>query len=162
MADFRLTDEGEVELRQLGEDTSADLWDHCFAALRDVLSDQSLYDESGEFTKSGRRRLREAVENERKRHAENQPADEPSTELGRQYVIWTWPREHEGNYDFAMDEHDDAESRQRESFYAQQRRTGCPRRWPKPHPERSCPMISTAGKPRRWHVLDASCGSAAN
>ncbi|MBI4903519.1 MAG: ABC-F family ATP-binding cassette domain-containing protein [Acidobacteria bacterium] len=29
---------------------------------------------------------------------------------------------HEGNYDFAMDEHDDAESRQRESFDTQQRR----------------------------------------
>jgi hypothetical protein len=84
MADFRLSDEGEIELTQLSEQTGEVIWDICYPALRDLLASDAVTDMEGEFPPDGKKSVRKAVEYERTRLWENQPVDEPATERGRQ------------------------------------------------------------------------------
>jgi hypothetical protein len=84
MADFRLNDEGEIELTQLSEATGEVVWGTCYPALRDLLASDAVTDMAGELKPGGKKRVRKAVEYERTRLWENQPVDEPATERGRQ------------------------------------------------------------------------------
>jgi hypothetical protein len=78
-----VTDEGEIVLNEFSEETSDAIWDLCYAPLRDVLHSEGVTDLSGNFKPGGRERVLQAVEHERSRLWENQPNDEPATELGK-------------------------------------------------------------------------------
>ena len=83
MADFRLTDEGEMVLNEFSEETSDVIWDLCYPRLRDVLRSDDVTDLGGNFKPGGRDRVLQAVKHERTRLWESQPKDEPATELGK-------------------------------------------------------------------------------
>lgn len=83
MADFKLTDEGEIILNQFGEATREEIWDTCYPTLRDSLSSSEVIDDGGNIKPGATEVVRRAVEHERKRLWENQPEDEPKTELGK-------------------------------------------------------------------------------
>ncbi len=83
MADFRLSDEGEIELTQFGNEAHEAIWDACYPALRDLLGSDEVIDIEGSAKLGGSERVRKAVEHERTRLWEGQPLDEPATELGR-------------------------------------------------------------------------------
>ena len=84
MADFRLSEEGEIELTQLSEATGEIVWGTCYPALRDLLASDAVTDMAGELKPGGKERVRTAVEYERTRLWEDQPVGEPATERGRQ------------------------------------------------------------------------------
>ena len=63
---FHLTDDGELELENFGEETEAAIWKFCYPLLEEATSEQR----------------REAVLQERRRVVAI-PVDEPETELGR-------------------------------------------------------------------------------
>lgn len=82
-ADFRLTDEGEIELTEFGEETSDLIWETCYPDLRDLIHDDAVTDMAGGFRPEGRERVLKAVTHERERLWNNQPVDTPKTELGK-------------------------------------------------------------------------------
>ncbi|MBX9600055.1 MAG: hypothetical protein K2X35_03585 [Bryobacteraceae bacterium] len=82
-ADFRLTDEGEIELTEFGEETWDLIWEACYPKLRDVIHDDAVTDMAGGFRPDGRERVLKAVTHERERLWNNQPVDTPKTELGK-------------------------------------------------------------------------------
>ena len=77
MADFRLTDEGEIELNEFSEATREAILDVCYPELRDVLAEDGLTAE----------RVAAAVARERTRLWHDQPEDEPTTELGKRIAL---------------------------------------------------------------------------
>jgi hypothetical protein len=83
MADFRLSDDGEIEVTQFGDETHDSIWDACYPALRDLLGSDEVIGPEGSDKSGGSERVRNAVEHERTRLWEGQPVDEPATELGR-------------------------------------------------------------------------------
>jgi hypothetical protein len=82
-ADFRLTDEGEIILREFGEEAGNVIWDTCYTELRDLLSSDEVTDTEGNVKPGGRERIAKAVEQERTRLWKDQPKDTPRTELGK-------------------------------------------------------------------------------
>jgi hypothetical protein len=84
MADFRLNDAGEIEFAQFGEETREVVWNTCYPTLRELLDNDKVTDMSGEVKPAAKKRVRKAVEHERTRLWEDQPADEPATERGKQ------------------------------------------------------------------------------
>lgn len=84
MADFRLSDEGEIELTEFGEGTREVVWNTCYPKLRKLLDNDKITGIAGEVKPSAKKRVRNAVERERKRLMENQPVDKPATERGKQ------------------------------------------------------------------------------
>jgi hypothetical protein len=83
MADFRLSDDGEIDLTQLSGETHEVVWDTCYPALRDLLASDEAIDIEDSHKSCVRERVRKAVEHERTRLWDNQPVDEPTTEMGR-------------------------------------------------------------------------------
>jgi hypothetical protein len=83
MADFRLSDDGEIELTQFGHETHEVIWDACYPALRDLLASDDVIDSERSERSGDRERVRKAVKHERTRLWEGQPVDEAATELGR-------------------------------------------------------------------------------
>jgi hypothetical protein len=83
MADFSLTDQGEIVLNQFSEGTRDVIWKLSYPELDELLSSDEVTDLSGDFKPGGRERILEAVKHERTRLWENQPKDEPTTELGK-------------------------------------------------------------------------------
>jgi hypothetical protein len=83
MADFTLTNEGEIVLREFGEDTRQVVWDVCYPELDEILNRDDIRDMSGRFRPGGRKRLLRAVKHERTRLWENQPTTEPTAEVGK-------------------------------------------------------------------------------
>ena len=83
MADFKLTDEGEIILNQFGEATREEIWDTCYPTLRDSLSSSEVIDDGGNVKPGATEVVRRAVEHERKRLWETSLQDEPKTELGK-------------------------------------------------------------------------------
>jgi hypothetical protein len=65
MVDFRLNEDGEIELQQFGEETDSFIWERCYPALRAVLAEESQPDrdppDSTDMT------IKQAVEHERTR-----------------------------------------------------------------------------------------------
>ena len=86
MIDFRLNDQAEIELGEFGEETADFIWESCYPELDSLLSgDDALRYQSGERNPKLARRIRRAVEYERRRlwNAQGRgPA--AKTELGRE------------------------------------------------------------------------------
>lgn len=85
MLDFRLTDEGEFELANVGENTRERIMETCYPNLQRAMATAE-FDHAGEgYSEQGCQQIREAVELERKRLQNNQPAaKEADTEIGRE------------------------------------------------------------------------------
>jgi len=85
MFDFRLGDDGEIELADIGESTRAHIMETCYPELNKAFGTAES-DETGlGHSAKGREQSRGAVKLERTRLWDNQPpAKEAETELGRQ------------------------------------------------------------------------------
>jgi hypothetical protein len=83
MADFRLDDDGEIVLNRFGEAREETVWVRCYPALRAVLASDEVIDDSGSTKEGAEEIVRKAVEHQRIRLWDNQPHDEPKTELGK-------------------------------------------------------------------------------
>ncbi len=85
MLDFRLGDNGQIELANIGESTEDDIMETCYPVLDSALATAE-WDEAGlDYSERGRDQVREAVESERTRLWECQPsAKDAETELGRE------------------------------------------------------------------------------
>ena len=79
MFDFRLNDDGRVELADIGEATEELIMETCYPVLQ-----RALQSEDTENSLNYQERVREAVEKERHRSWDNQPAPNPAeTQIGR-------------------------------------------------------------------------------
>jgi hypothetical protein len=79
MFDFRLNDDGRVELADIGEATEELIMETCYPVLQ-----RALESEDTENSLNYQERVREAVEKERHRLWDNQPAPNPAeTQIGR-------------------------------------------------------------------------------
>ena len=84
MFDFRLSDEGDIELAQIGEHANEIIMEKCYPVLDETLGTAELDDQGHEHTQKGYEAIRKAVECERTRLWDNQPPPkEADTELGR-------------------------------------------------------------------------------
>jgi hypothetical protein len=85
MFDFRLDDEGQIELADIGEATHDRIMRTCYPELDKTL-ETAEWDETGAaHSAASSVRIREAVESERKRLWSNQPpVSEAQTERGRE------------------------------------------------------------------------------
>jgi hypothetical protein len=80
MFDFRLREDGQTELAGIGEATEEYIMETCSPELQKALNATEGTDSEG-----SRKQIREAVEHERTRLCDNQPAVKPAaTELGRE------------------------------------------------------------------------------
>jgi len=85
MFDFRLDDEGQIELADIGEATHDHIMRTCYPELEKALQAPELDDTGQAYSANSRARIREAVESERARLWNNQPpVKEAQTELGRE------------------------------------------------------------------------------
>jgi len=83
MVDFRLNDQGEIELGQFGEETERFVWETCYPELHTFLS-SVLPEDGGEYPAEVKESIRRAVQHERSRLWENQPErPQAQTEIGR-------------------------------------------------------------------------------
>ena len=88
MLDFRLTDDGELEMINLQEATEDFIFEKCYPKLAAMLaSDELGLDLSGEMSEAQKQLVRSAVEFERSRlWGEKEPkGPKATTELGRRY-----------------------------------------------------------------------------
>jgi hypothetical protein len=84
MFDFRLDDEGQIELAEIGEATHDHMMRTCYPELEKALETAEWDDKGQTYSAHSRARIREAVESERKRLWSNQPpVTEAQTEVGR-------------------------------------------------------------------------------
>ena len=85
MFDFRLGDDGQIELANIGETTHACIMETCYPNLDKAFATAE-WDETGlDYSEQGHRQIREAVELERTRLWDSQPpAKEAETGLGRE------------------------------------------------------------------------------
>ena len=72
MFDFRLSDEGEIELTQVGEATYDLVMEKCYPVLEETIGEADL-DEKVNYTKESRQAILEAVKQERSRLWKSQP-----------------------------------------------------------------------------------------
>jgi hypothetical protein len=85
MFDFRLDDEGEIELADIGEAAYGRIMQTCYPELNEALNAAELDSSGQDYTAKSRARIQEAVESERTRLWNNQPPGmEAQTELGRE------------------------------------------------------------------------------
>jgi hypothetical protein len=85
MVDFRLSDEGRIELTEFGEDTGDFIWKTAYPALDEIRCSDGVMLPDGEYTPKGKELIRKAVERERTRLRDNQPVDAPAeTEAGKE------------------------------------------------------------------------------
>jgi len=85
MFDFRLCDDGRIELEDIGESTYDCVLQTCYPELNNAFATVE-WDETGQdYSEKGRNQIREAVELERTRLWGNEPpAKEAETALGRE------------------------------------------------------------------------------
>jgi hypothetical protein len=84
MFDFRLRDDGGIELADVGEATHDFILETCYPELDKALSTAEWDDGGSDFSPSGQKQIRDAVELERTRLWSCQPpAKDAETELGR-------------------------------------------------------------------------------
>ena len=81
MADFKLTDDGELELQAFGERSQDDIWNRAYPVLAQARL-KAPRDSEGELTESGKDVIRKAVGAEKERLTDKKPKL-PDTELGR-------------------------------------------------------------------------------
>ena len=80
MFDFRLSDDGQIELGGIGEATEEYIMETCYPELQKAVSAAE-----GDDSDVSQRQIREAVERERTRLWDNQPPVKPAaTQLGRE------------------------------------------------------------------------------
>jgi hypothetical protein len=86
MIDFRLNDQAEIDLMEFGEETMDFIWEHCYPALRALLSsDDAAGSGVGEPKAGAGEIIKAAVEHERKRLWTAPRNGSPArTELGRE------------------------------------------------------------------------------
>ncbi|MGA2119204.1 MAG: hypothetical protein ABSH56_31185 [Bryobacteraceae bacterium] len=84
MFDFRLGDDGQIELASIGEATEDHIMEACYPVLREALAIAER-DETGlDYSDAGRKQVQGAAELERTRLRDKQPpAKEAETALGR-------------------------------------------------------------------------------
>jgi hypothetical protein len=83
MVDFRLNDQGEIELKQFGEDTENSIWEISYPKLHACLMDVMSMD-GGEHSAKARQSIRKTVQHERERLWTNQPTHpQAETEIGK-------------------------------------------------------------------------------
>jgi hypothetical protein len=84
MLDFRLTDDGQIELANIGEFTQECIMKACYPRLSDALATAERDETEQDFSERGREQVREAVELERTRLWDSQPqGKDAGTEIGR-------------------------------------------------------------------------------
>ena len=85
MFDFRLRDDGQIELADIGEATQDRIMETCYPELSRAFA-TAQWDENGlDYSTEGRERIREAVEAERARLQDGQPrAQGAETGIGRE------------------------------------------------------------------------------
>src|SRR5215470_4418196 len=80
MFDFRLSDDGQIELGGVGEATEEYIMETCYPELQKAVSAAE-----GDDSEDSQKQIRQAVERERTRLWDNQPPAKPAaTELGRE------------------------------------------------------------------------------
>jgi hypothetical protein len=85
MFDFRLDDEGQIELADIGEATQDHIMRTCYPELEKTLEAAEWDDTGLAYSAKSHDQIREAVESERKRLWNNQPpVTEAQTDRGRQ------------------------------------------------------------------------------
>lgn len=85
MFDFRLRDDGQIELADIGECTGDSIMKTCYPDLNKAFATAGWDGDGLDLSEEGRKQIRDAVELERTRLWENQPpAKEAETELGRE------------------------------------------------------------------------------
>jgi len=86
MIDFRLNDQAEIDLADFGEDTTDFIWEHCYPALRALLSSDDAVGSGVDEPKAGAGEIiKAAVEHERKRlWTAPRNGSTARTELGRE------------------------------------------------------------------------------
>ena len=83
MFDFRLSDDGKIELANIAESTEDHIMKTCYPDLSNVLV-KAEQDDAGTCSEAWRKQVRDAVESERKRIWDSQPpAREAETLVGR-------------------------------------------------------------------------------
>ena len=83
MFDFRLNDDGKIELSNIAESTEDYIMKTCYPDLRGALTEAE-HDDTGTYSEEGQKQVRDAVESERNRLWESQPpAKEAETLVGR-------------------------------------------------------------------------------
>jgi hypothetical protein len=92
MFDFRLSDDGQIQLAAVGEATEEYIMETCYPELQKALNAAE-----GTDSEDSRKQIRQAVERERTRLWDNQrPAKPAATELGREIQsssapqAWSW------------------------------------------------------------------------
>jgi hypothetical protein len=85
MFDFRLSDNGQMELVDIGESTNDCILETCYPYLDKAFATAEWDDAGLDYSERGRKQIREAVELERTRLSGSQPpAKEAETEVGRE------------------------------------------------------------------------------
>ena len=83
MLDFRLADDGQFELANVGDATLDCVMERCYPELNKAIAAAEWDEEGLDYSALGQRQIREAVELERTRLGASQPKD-PETEIGRE------------------------------------------------------------------------------
>jgi hypothetical protein len=85
MFDFRLRDDGEIELARIGESTDAFIMETCYPDLNKAFVTAEMAETGLHFSAKGREQIREAVQFERTRLWDSQPpVKEAETGVGRE------------------------------------------------------------------------------
>src|SRR5580700_4513777 len=85
MFDFRLCDDGQIELASVGVSTRDCIMETCHPDLDKAFATAGWDDAGLDFSENGRKQIREAVELERTRLWDTQPpGNETETDLGRE------------------------------------------------------------------------------
>jgi hypothetical protein len=85
MLDFRLADDGQFELANIGESTRECVMENCYPDLGKAIAATEWDEEGLDYSEQGHKRIREAVELERTRLWDSQPTPrEADTGIGRE------------------------------------------------------------------------------
>jgi hypothetical protein len=83
--DFRLCDDGRIELEDIGESTYERILKVCYPELNNAFATAAWDAHGQDYSDEGRNQIREAVEVERKRQMNSQPSViKAETEVGRE------------------------------------------------------------------------------
>ena len=82
MVDFRLTDDGDLELQAFGENSEDDIWNRAFPVVSEAIVNLPAT-KAGSPTPAGQERIRKAVQAERQRLRGKKKVKPAETELGK-------------------------------------------------------------------------------